>query len=143
MQGARPLSVTAVAQQFKPDIYPRVDDEATILLRYPRAVAIIQASWNWAVSRKDMEVYGERGYLIAADATTLRQRHNDDEPETTERLPSLTAPNDDPFANFAAAVRGEIVPDSLDLGGLDINLTVVDILDAARRSAASGAAVML
>ena len=44
MDGRRPATVTAVTQQFKPDIYPRVDDEATIILTYPRAQAIIQAS---------------------------------------------------------------------------------------------------
>src|SRR5467141_2385673 len=53
MDGRRPDSVTAVTLQIKPDIYPRVDDEATILLTYPRALAIVQASWNWPFSRKD------------------------------------------------------------------------------------------
>src|SRR3989449_6261211 len=52
MDGRRPDSVTAVMQQIKPDIYPRVDDEATILLTYPKAQAIVQASWNWPFSRK-------------------------------------------------------------------------------------------
>src|SRR5208282_5145970 len=51
----------AVAQRIKPDIYPRVDDEATIVLTYPHAQAILQASWNWPFSRKDMEVYGKTG----------------------------------------------------------------------------------
>ena len=34
MDDARPLAVTAVTQRIKPDIYPRVDDDATILLDY-------------------------------------------------------------------------------------------------------------
>jgi len=143
MGGARPLSVTALAQQFKPKIYPKVDDEATIVLRYERAVAIIQASWNWAVSRKDMEVYGERGYVVAADGNTLKLRRGDNDSEVSTQLPALAAPNNGPFVQFAAIVRGEITLDALDLGGLDNNLTVVDILDAAKRSAASGAAVSL
>jgi len=52
MQGRRPDSVTAIAQHIKPDVYPRVDDEATIILTYPKAQAIIQASWNWPFDRK-------------------------------------------------------------------------------------------
>ena len=36
MDGQRPISVTATTQQIKPDIYPRVDDEATIILTYPK-----------------------------------------------------------------------------------------------------------
>ena len=39
MDGERPQSVTAVTQQIKPQIYPRVDDEATIILKYPQAQA--------------------------------------------------------------------------------------------------------
>jgi hypothetical protein len=51
-----PLTVTAVTQQIKPEIYPRVDDEATIILTYLHAQGILQASWNWPFDRKDMEV---------------------------------------------------------------------------------------
>ena len=36
MDNQRPLAVTAVTQQNKPAIYPRVDDEATILVEYPK-----------------------------------------------------------------------------------------------------------
>ena len=65
MDNQRPLTVTAVTQRIKPDIYPRVDDEATILVEYPKAQGIIQASWNWPFGRKDLEVYGASGYAIA------------------------------------------------------------------------------
>ena len=59
MDGQKPISVTAELKQIKPDIYPKVDDEATILLEYPNTQGVIQASWNWPFSRKDMEVYGK------------------------------------------------------------------------------------
>ena len=49
MDNQRPIAVTAVTQQFQPAVYPRVDDEATILVEYPKAQGIIQASWNWPV----------------------------------------------------------------------------------------------
>ena len=77
MKGEAPLTVTAVTQQVKPAIYPRVDDEATIVLTYPRAQAILQASWNWPVNRKDMEVYGARGYALAPDRATVRLRRDE------------------------------------------------------------------
>jgi predicted dehydrogenase len=35
MDGQKPISVTAVTQQDKPSVYPKVDDEATIILKYP------------------------------------------------------------------------------------------------------------
>jgi predicted dehydrogenase len=43
MDNQRPIAVSAVTQQFQPDVYPRVDDEANILLEYPHAIGIIQA----------------------------------------------------------------------------------------------------
>lgn len=57
LKGERPISVTAVTHQDKPDIYKNVDDEASIILQYPKAQCIIQGSWNWSFARKDMEVY--------------------------------------------------------------------------------------
>jgi predicted dehydrogenase len=45
-KGMKPVSVTAVTRHFKPEIYPKVDDEATIIVCYPDAQCIIQASWN-------------------------------------------------------------------------------------------------
>ena len=62
MKNERPTSVTAITQQMKPDKYPKVEDEATILLTYPKMQGIVQASWNWPYNRKDMEVYGTEGY---------------------------------------------------------------------------------
>src|SRR5262252_3461358 len=74
MNGERPQTVTAVTQQIKPEVYPKVDDEATIILTYPKAQAIIQASWNWPFDRKDMEIYGQTGYVITVkrDAILVR-----------------------------------------------------------------------
>src|SRR5262249_29250954 len=64
MGNARPASVSAVTQTFKPSVYPRVDDEATIVVTWPEAVGIIQASWNWPFDRKDLEVYGRTGQAL-------------------------------------------------------------------------------
>jgi predicted dehydrogenase len=143
MGGEAPLTVTAVTQQMKPAIYPRVDDEATIVLTYPRAQAILQASWNWPVSRKDMEVYGERGYVLAPDRSTIRLRRDESAPEEERLLDARPAPLGDPFAHLAAVVRGEMVDEPEDLSALANNVTVARILDAARESARTGRTVRL
>jgi predicted dehydrogenase len=143
MDGEAPLAVTAVTQQVKPAVYPRVDDEATIVLAYPRAQAILQASWNWPVNRKDMEVYGERGYALAPDRGTLRLRREEKAPEESPSPRALPPPLDDPFAYLAAVVRGEVVVAPADLSALANNVTVARILDAARESARTGRTVRL
>ncbi len=143
MQGQRPTSVTAVTQQIKPEVYPRVDDEATIILTYPKAQGIIQASWNWPVSRKDTEVYGATGYAYALNATDLRVRRSSAETEVEQQAAARTTPYDDPFTYLAAVVRGTITVAPTDLSALENNLTVMEILDAAKRSAQTGKRVVL
>ena len=140
MDGRPPDTVTAVTQHFKPDIYRRVDDEATIVLTYPKAQAIIQASWNWPYGRKDIEVYGQSGYLITLQSNNLRVRLGASE-EKQVAAPSLLPPFDDSLSYLRAVLSGKVActgPSSL-----ETNLVVTEILEAARRSAASGKTVRL
>jgi predicted dehydrogenase len=141
MEGQRPETVTAVTQQIKPDIYPRVDDEATIVLTYPKAQAIVQASWNWPFDRKDMEVYGQKGYVITVRRNDIRVRRsgNLDQPDSHEEqiaAKPLPPPYDNSLSHLKAVIMDGMKPDGP--SSLEINLTVMEILDAARRSAASG-----
>src|SRR6266576_3025476 len=87
MDGASPITVTAVTQQIKPEIYPRVDDEATVILTYPKAQVIVQASWNWPFDRKDMEVYGQTGYVITDHRDDIRVRRKGEEEQRTAAKP--------------------------------------------------------
>ena len=140
MNGQPPLSVTAVTQTIKPFIYPNVDDEAVIVLKYPAAVAIIQASWNWPFDRKDMEVYGEKGYVITVARDHLRVRRPDED-EQKLKAKDVAAPFDDPLTELRAVIFDGSTPDGLT--SLDTNLIAAEILDAARTSAATGKTVNL
>ena len=140
MDGQRPTSVTAVTQHIKPKFYPRVDDEATIILTYPKAQAILQASWNWPFDRKDMEVYGQTGYAMTVRHDDVRLRLKGEEEKQIAAKP-VSAPNDDSLSFFRAVVLGGVAPDGL--SSLETNVIVAEILDAARRSAASGKSIRL
>ena len=143
MKGAAPTSVSAVTQQLKPQIYPKVDDEATIVVTYPGAQGIIQASWNWPVGRKDMEVYGETGQIVTVDSKVMRVRRSEQSPGEEPALPARPEPLDDPFKYLTAVVNGTVKVEDTDLAALPLNVTVVKILDAARTSAKTGRAVSL
>ena len=140
MANRRPITVTAVTQQIKPDIYPRVDDEATIILTYPSAQAIIQASWNWPFDRKDLEVYGQTGYAItvARDDVRVRLQGKEEQQITAQPIPP---PEDDSLSYLRSVVLQGRTPDGP--SSLETNVIVTEILDAARRSAASGKSVAL
>ncbi|MCV2356420.1 Gfo/Idh/MocA family oxidoreductase [Paucibacter sp. B2R-40] len=138
MQGIRPTSVTAITQQFQAQDYPKVDDEATIILTYPGSQAVIQASWNWPIARKDMEIYGVRGYIMADNRNDIRVRRSEAEPERAQSLAELAYPFNDPFAYFKALIEGKLKQGKFDPSALDNNMIVMEILDAAARSAKLG-----
>lgn len=140
MHGQRPTSVFAVTQTLKPDVYPKVDDEATIVLTYPNAQGIIQASWNWPIDRKDMEIYGQTGQIMVPHAKLLKLRTRQT-PETEQTPTPLQGPNADPLSYLAAVVRGEVKPSGL--SSLEVNMVATEILDAARKSAKTGKRVNL
>jgi predicted dehydrogenase len=132
MQGQRPSRITAVTQQLKPEVYPRVDDDATVILSYPRAQCVIQASWNWPIGRKDMDIYGVSGAIQVMDRATLQLRKSGGEARALEPAP-LDPNYREPIGYFIAVARGEIPVHPL--SSLETNLIVTEILDAARESA--------
>jgi predicted dehydrogenase len=140
MQGQRPTSVFAVTQHLQPAVYPKVDDEATIVVAYPRAQAILQASWNWPYGRKDMEIYGQTGAVLLPDRNSLVLRKAD-APDVALADPALAGPDSDALSYLAAVVRREIKPAGL--SSVEVNLLATEILDAARESARTGRRVDL
>jgi len=142
MHGQAPLSVSAIAQTEKPDVYPKVDDEATVILRYPKAQAVLMPSWNWPFSRNDVELYGATGYAATVGADKLRVRYRGEKAETVVEAPPVPRAESNSLDYLAAVLHGEIKPDG-DPSSLETNVVVVQILDAARRSAASGKTITL
>jgi len=141
MDNQRPLKVTALTQTEKPEIYPRVDDEATVLLEYPKAQGIIQASWNWPQGRKDFEVYGATGYAIATGGDNLRVRLPGARAEETRTPPELKPQDADSISYLTGVARGKFQP--YGLSSLENNVIVIEILDAARESARTGRTITL
>ena len=143
MKNQRPLTVTAVLQTIKPDVYPKVDDQATIILTYSHAQAVLQGSWNWPVDRKDMEIYGQEGYVKVFNARDLEFRPNRNKPVETYRVTDFPIETRDPYIYFARIIRGEIELKPTDLASLENNLIVVEILEAAKQSAKQGKTIRL
>ena len=141
MDGQRPQTVTAVTQRIKPEIYTRVDDEATVILTYPKAQAVIQASWNWPIDRKDMEVYGETGQLVTVKRDAVRVQRAGEAQERQIAAKPIHNPYDDELAYLRAVILEGAKEDAL--SSLATNVTVTEILDAARRSAAEGRTIQL
>lgn len=138
MDGEHPVTVTAVTQQIKPDIYPKVDDDATIILTYKKAEVIILASWNWPYNRKDMQVYGVSGYVFCKNGTEMMVKADENKEEVPLTAKALPENRNDPFIYFKNVIRGNIQPAAFDLSTAANNEIVVKILEAAKESAKTG-----
>jgi len=144
LKGQEPESVTAVTNQFKPQIYPRVDDDATIILNYPSLQVIIQASWNWTFNRKDMEIYGDSAAIIALNANKMRFRNSKNGAEYEKTVTDKDiAVYTNPFSYLHAVLRGKEKLEPFGLYTLENNVMVNRILEAAKMSASSGKTVKL
>ncbi|MCP9874714.1 Gfo/Idh/MocA family protein [Synechococcus sp. Cruz CV-v-12] len=136
MNGERPTSVTASVSTLKPTIYPRVDDDATIILTYPTATATIQASWAWTHDNKETDIHTERGSIHAAKWDDLHTRDENGPLKPLKPAPK-PADLDNEWTYLRQVVRGNCPIDPL--SSLELNLIAVEILDAARNAAATPA----
>ena len=138
MDGISPTAVTAYTRQIKPALYPKVDDDATIILEFPGALGVVEASWNWPYGIKDLEVFGQTSYLHALNGKDLRRR------DTTDYyVVAVDAPYyKNNLSYLSDVIKGRIQPGK-DLSSLDNNLIVVRILEAARQSAKEGKRIAL
>jgi predicted dehydrogenase len=140
MHGQKPIAVTAVLRHYKPEVYPKVEDDATVLVEYPGAVGEIEGSWNWPFGIKDFEVFGETGYLHALDTANMVTRMRENIKASFKADP-LTPPISDPILYLTAVLRGNLP--GTDLSSLNYNMVVMEILDAAKRSAKEGKRIVL
>ena len=120
-----------------------MEDEATILLTYPKSQVIIEASWNWPFGIKDTEIYGQHGYLICEDRNNLNYRWKGTKDLQKETIPENKAPFNDPFSFLTAVIRKTITLQPFDLSSVENNLVVMEILDAARESSKTGKTIKL
>lgn len=137
----RPTRVYAVAQKLKTEQHNNVDDDATIVLEYPDATAIIQASWDWPYDNGQVEVFGPKGSLLATGEDLFRRTASDDTGKTGlegQRITLGAAPKEtnNPVSYFVDAIRrNKPIEDPL---SARLNVQVMEILDAARESVRTG-----
>ena len=137
----RPKGVAAISQKLKVSQHNQVDDDATILLEYPDATVIIEASWDWPHSMGQVQVFGPKGSLLATRNKLFYRPTNEEGRKMAleGEAVALTAPpqaTSNPVAYFVDCIRHDkTIEDPL---STQLNVQVMDILDAARESARTG-----
>jgi predicted dehydrogenase len=147
----QPLAVTAVAARLRTDDAP-AEDNAIVVLRYPRALGLIEGSWTQIGGEPAfaMTVYGDAGTLLVHQPRAVREGQAVDAGHVqlvtrdgSQRIepPALAADERDGPSYFLSRVR-----DGRPIEGLcapDVGRDVQEILAAALRSSATGREVAL
>ena len=143
-----PESVYATANHLKPNLYPKVEDNATVVLNYKDGVAILEASWDLPpAQRVGNEVYGMKGSIVGgvvrkagqpgATQTGGRSVPQGDPLEVTPLQPERS----EPIAYMVDHIRHKQPLDGP--SALDLNVAVQEVLEAAKISIKTGKAVSL
>jgi predicted dehydrogenase len=135
----RPETVYAQVNQLRPETFPKVEDNSSMVLHYKNGVGIFEGSWDLPRSFQDLEVFGRNGSLyMTRDGVDFRKGRGD-----AVRLPAAALPPErgEPIAAMVNAIRSKKPLDGLT--ALDINVGVVEIIEAAKMSVKDGKAVRL
>lgn len=134
----RPDSVFATANHLRPETFPKVEDNADLILYYPKAIGIFEASWDLPRSFQDLDVFGRTGSVtMSHDKVDLQQGKK----ITEVKLDPLPTDESDPI--HYAVERWRDKKPAEGLTALDINVEVVEIIDAAKESIRTGRIVKL
>ena len=135
----RPESVFAQVNHLRPETFPRVEDNATLILSYKNGVGLLEASWDLPRGFQDLEVFGLKGSVSMRNGKVEVQQGR--EPSREIPLQPLAPEQSDPVAYMVHCVGNGRPPEGLT--ALDINVGVVEIIEAAKESVKSGRAVRL
>ena len=134
----KPDSVYAQVNQLRPETFPKVEDNSTMILSYKNGVALLEGSWDLPRSFQDLEVFGLRGsvYMANGKVELRKGRETKDVP-----LEPLAPERAEPIAFIIHAIRSGKPIEGLT--ALDINVDVVEIIEAAKMSVKTGRAIRL
>lgn len=133
-----PKTVFAVTTHTRPDVY-KTNTSATVLGTFEgNGVGIIEGSWDLPRSFQDVEVFGDKGSVSVSRNRLELMIGNQREDAQIGRLPDDRR---EPVSYFMHRVRSKEPIEGM--VSPEFNLDVMQIVEAARRSARSGKPVNL
>jgi predicted dehydrogenase len=135
----KPETVYAQVNHLRPETFPKVEDNSTMILHYKNGVGLFEGSWDLPTSYQDLEIFGIDGSVYMKNGKVeLRKGREAAQPIDIQPLPPEAA---EPIAAMVHAVKtGKPIEG---LTALDINVGVVQIIDAAKESVKTGKAIAL
>ena len=142
----RPQRVYATSLKLKTEQHNAVEDDATVLLEYPDATAILLPSWDWPYGQGQVEIFGSKGsFLVRGDGLLFQPAKSETSAQNPDGKPVQTQPvppeKRNGIAYFSYCIRnnkpieGPVAP--------AINVGVSEIIDAAKGSIRAARAVVM
>jgi len=142
----RPERVYATSLKLKTDQHNAVEDDATVLLEYPDATAILMPSWDWSYGKGQAEIFGSKGsFLVRGDGLLFQPAKDSTSVQSPDGKPVKTQPvppeKRNGVAYFLYCIRNNKPVEGL--VGPAVNVGVNEIIDAAKESIRTGRAVAM
>jgi predicted dehydrogenase len=143
----RPESVYAEAIHLRPETFPKVEDSSTMVLKYKNGINVFEGSWDLPRSFQDLEIFGSTtgpdGKLTRGSIYMTQQKLELRNGREVQELALTPLPPEkaDPIAFMVDAIRNHKPIEGIT--ALDINVGVVEIIEAAKESIRTGRAVKL
>lgn len=135
----RPESVYATVNRLRPETFPKVEDNATIVLHWKNGSGIFEGSWDLPRSFQDLEIFGRSASLhVTRDRVEVRKGRD---AATQPAAPALAAERAEPIAYMIHSIRTNKPIEGMT--AIDINVGVIEIIEAAKQSVRTGKAVKL
>ncbi len=135
----RPETVYAYALHLRPDDFPKVEDDATMILTYPKAVAILEQSWDMPPGMGAFDIVSYKGYIRQAGGKPEMRIGR--QPATPLEMKPLDPQRSGPITYMVDCLRNNRPVEGL--VSLKYTVGVNEILDAAVRSIQTGKPVRL
>ena len=134
-----PAQVFAVTHQFQPERFPKVEDNAVMVLTYPDSVGVFESSWALPRGSRSLEVSGSDGsFSLSRDSLAYRERRGEARELEASPLPEADR---NPIRHVIDRLSRGRPPGHIT--AIDINVDAVQVLEAAKLSARQGRAISL
>lgn len=134
----RPERVYAQVNHLRPREFPKVEDNADLMLSWRDSVGLFEGSWDLPRGFQDLEIFGLKGSVYMKDGSAELRAGRDSKSLTLNPLPPERS---EPIAFMVNSLHANKPLDGLT--ALDINVGVVEIIEAAKMSVKSGNSVAL
>ena len=144
----RPETVYAEVIHLRPETFPKVEDSAALILRYKNGLNVFEGSWDLPRSFQDLEIFGSskgpdgnlvRGSVYMTNGKIELRRER--EPAKDVPIAPLPPEQADPIALMVDAIKNHKPIEGIT--AIDINVGVVEVIEAAKESVRTGRAVKL